>query len=264
MKKIAAYLPKSEKKNYPKEAFEALYKIEDKHFWFAVRQEIIKIVINKNIKQKKNHSFLEIGCGTGITLLLLEKLGFLITGLDIHREGLRLARKRTDARLLCASIYKLKEKNKYENIGLFDVIEHVNNDSLFLGTCQNMLKKGGRIVVTVPADMRLWSRMDEASGHKKRYTKHELIGLLQKSGFKVEYISYFNFLLYIPLFLFRRLSDEQMKKETQHRLLIEELRLPPFLINFILKWLLLIEAQLLRVTSIPFGTSLIVVGSKKD
>lgn len=264
MKKTVVGFPKQEKKNYPKEAFEALYKIEDKHFWFAVRQEVIKIIINKNIKQKKDHSFLEIGCGTGIVLLLLEKLGFSVTGLDIHREGLRLARKRTGAQLLYADIYKLKEKNKYENIGLFDVIEHVDNDALLLRTCRNMLIDGGRVVITVPADMRLWSRMDEASGHKRRYMKRDLINLLQKSGFKVEYSSYFNFLLYIPQFLFRRLSDIQMKKETQRYLLIEELRLPPFPINFLLKWLLLIESQILRVIPIPFGTSLIVVGSKKD
>lgn len=264
MKKKVVGFPKPEKKNYPKEAFEALYKIEDKHFWFAVREEVIKIVINKNIKQKKDHSFLEIGCGTGIVLLLLEKLGFSVTGLDIHREGLQLARKRTCARLLCADIYKLKEEKKYENIGLFDVIEHVDNDALFLTTCRNMLIDGGRVVITAPADMRLWSRMDEASGHKRRYTKRDLINLLQKSGFKVEYSSYFNFLLYIPQFLFRRFSDEQMKKATQHHLLVEELKLPPFPVNFLLKWLLLIEAQILRIIPIPFGTSLIVVGSRKD
>lgn len=264
MKKTVVGFPKSKKKNYPKEAFEALYKIEDQHFWFAVREEVIKIVINKNIKQKKDHSFLEIGCGTGIVLLLLEKLGFLVTGLDIHKEGLQLARKRTGARLLCADIYNLKEKNKYENIGLFDVIEHVDNDALFLTTCRKMLINEGRIVITVPADMRLWSRMDEASGHRRRYIMRDLISLLQKSGFKVEYSSYFNFLLYIPLFLFRKLSDEQMKKATQHDLLIEELKLPPFPVNFLLKWLLLIEAQILRVIPIPFGTSLIVIGLKND
>lgn len=264
MKKTIVGFPKPEKKDYPTEAFEALYKIEDKHFWFAVREQIIKIIINKNIKQKKGHSFLEIGCGTGIVLVLLEKLGFLVTGLDIHREGLQLARKRTKARLLCADVYKLKEKKKYENVGLFDVIEHVDNDALFLTTCRNMLMDRGRVIITVPADMRLWSRMDEASGHKRRYTKRDLINLLQKSGFKVEYSSYFNFLLYIPLFLFRRLSDEQMKKENQHHLLIEELKLPPLPVNFLLKWFLLIESQILRVIQIPFGTSLIVVGSRKD
>lgn len=264
MNKSESLTKTSVHKDYPTKAFEALYKVEDKHFWFAVRQEVIKIVINKNIRQKKGHSFLEIGCGTGIVLVLLEQLGFSVTGLDMHSEGLRFAKKRTKARLLCADIYNLDQTVKYENIGLFDVVEHVDDDVPFFKACREHLVKGGKLVATVPADMRLWSRMDEASGHKRRYDKSELINLLQKSGFKIDFISYFNFLLYVPQFLFRKFSDKQLQKETQQNLLIEELRLPSFPINFLLKWMLLVESQLLRFISLPFGTSLIVVGSKKD
>lgn len=253
-----------QKKDYPKEAFEALFKIEDKHFWFAAREEVIKIVLNTHVQEKKGQSFLEIGCGTGIVLMLLEKLGFSVTGLDIHQEGLRIARKRTKARLIRSDLFKLTTKEKYQNIGLFDVIEHIENDERFLRACRNILVDNGKVFITVPADTRLWSRMDEASGHKRRYSKQELISVLQESGFTVEYISYFNALLYVPLFLFRRFSDFHMREESQSNLLVEELKLPIAPVNVVLKWLLLAESQLLKFTSIPVGSSVIAVGVKKD
>lgn len=264
MKKIKILTSDVQHINYPKKAFEILYKIEDKHFWFAGRNEAIKIILNRFLKQSKKLHFLEIGCGNGIVLALLEKLGFTLTGLDIELAGLKIARKRTNVTLICADIYKLKSKDKYDAIGLFDVVEHIQDDESFLKKSKEFLKTDGKIILTVPADMRLWSQMDKASGHQRRYTRNSLTSLLRRSGFRIEFISYFNCLFYIPQLLFRRFSNKKMIGQNDNQVLIDQLKIPPLLINIALKWLISLEAQLLKIISIPFGASLIIVGSKKD
>lgn len=265
--KIVRFLNKSNTKsnNYPKEAFKILYEIEDKHFWFAGRKKLIKEVIEKFIKNKNKLSFLEIGCGNGILLSMFEKLGFSVTGLDINREGLKFARKRTNATLICASLSKFHPKGKYGAIGLFDVLEHIEDDKSFLEKCKSLLRAKGTIFITVPANMILWSKMDEVSGHKRRYTKKDLNILLQRTGYRVEFINYFNYILFIPLILFRKFHDIKLKirKSSGQSLLVDELRVPPLIINAILKWICFLEAQLVMIATIPFGASLVAVAKKE-
>lgn len=54
-------------------------------------------------------------------------------------------------------------------------------------------------VVTVPAYMSLWSNHDVVHQHKRRYTLSELKGKLFHASFKVEKISYYNSILFIPI-----------------------------------------------------------------
>ncbi len=147
---------------------------------------------------------------------------------------------------------------------MFDVIEHIQEDERFLKKSGELLKPGGKIIITTPADMKLWSRMDVVSGHKRRYTKKSLTNLLTKTDFRIEFISYFNCLFYIPQLLFRKLTADKMKKAKDTEILIDQLKLPPTPVNFIMKWLFLLESQLLRITTVPFGASLIVVASKRS
>ena len=56
-------------------------------------------------------------------------------------------------------------------IGLFDVLEHIENDKEFLSKLLNKLKKGARIYITVPAHNFLWSEIDRHGGHFRRHNK---------------------------------------------------------------------------------------------
>ena len=59
-----------------------------------------------------------------------------------------------------------------------------------------MLKPGGKVMITVPAFMWLWSYNDVINEHQRRYTATELAQKLEISGFRVKRKSYNNFFVF--------------------------------------------------------------------
>lgn len=85
----------------------------------------------------------------------------------------------------------------HDNLGEFDcilaceVMEHLEDDRLFLQKLFNSLKPGGQVLISVPARQCFWSIHDELVGHLRRYEKGELIALAEECGFtNVRVISY--------------------------------------------------------------------------
>ena len=84
-----------------------------------------------------------------------------------------------------------------DNLGEFDcilaceVMEHLEDDRLFLQKLFSSLKPGGQVLISVPARQCFWSIHDELVGHLRRYEKGELIALAEECGFiNVRVISY--------------------------------------------------------------------------
>jgi len=57
----------------------------------------------------------------------------------------------------------------FDSIVYADVLEHIDDDSRELSLACARLKPGGRVVVMAPAHQFLFSRLDEAAGHFRRY-----------------------------------------------------------------------------------------------
>lgn len=251
--------------DYPQNIYELLYKIEPNNFWFWGRNRIILTYINHFLRNKEESRLLEIGCGTGFALSFLEKAGFHISGLDISLNGLKFARKRSKkADLICADITKDKLNIKFDSVCLFDVLEHIPNDILFLRSCSKLIKQNGLIFITVPADMKIWSKVDEISGHKRRYDREKIIYLLKICGFTIEKISYFNFFLYFPELLSRKFHQKYSdSKNTDIVSVLSGLFNIPKIFNTILKIPLFLESVLLKYLSFNMGGSIIVAARKK-
>ena len=62
------------------------------------------------------------------------------------------------------------------------------------------MKENGRIYLTDSTYKTLWSVVDVFDGHFRRYTKEGIQNKLQRTGFQVEYITYFFTFLIIPIF----------------------------------------------------------------
>lgn len=252
---------KTKSMDYPGDVSKMLFDLEPEHFWFQGRNKIIYSLIEKVMNNPKGMSFLEVGCGTGYVLSFLEKKGLKVEGIDIFYKSLKLARGRTRAKLMRGDFRKINFSKKYDIIGFFDILEHIENDAFFLKRALKFLNPGGYVVITVPANMLLWSHVDKISGHKRRYNKKNLVDLVEYSGFSTKAVSYYNFFLFLPQLLLRKLV--KYRKNNSDILIDGGLRKLPSPVNFIFKMLMFIESGIIRYLPLPFGASLIIVGRKK-
>ena len=51
----------------------------------------------------------------------------------------------------------------------FNVLEHIKDDKLEIQNALNKLNPGGHLIILVPAHQKIYSKLDKAVGHYKRY-----------------------------------------------------------------------------------------------
>jgi 2-polyprenyl-3-methyl-5-hydroxy-6-metoxy-1,4-benzoquinol methylase len=200
--------------SYPEEGNSTCVQIEEESFWFNHRNRCITSLVSK---LSPGDSFLDVGGGNGFVSMALQEKGIETIILEPGEKGAANAKKRGLRNIICSTLENagLKERS-VGAIGLFDVLEHIENDAKFLTNLHHHLKNNGHIYITVPSFGFLWSDADDLAGHFRRYTLNELNSCLQKSGFKIIYASYFFSLLPIPIFLFRSLPFRFGFKKNQN------------------------------------------------
>ncbi len=245
--------------------FERLFNIEDRHFWFRARNDTIAAIVHSITESlAAGYRVVEIGCGTGNVLRFLDDIcpKGIVVGMDVFIEGLRYAHQRTSALLIQGDVQMPPFNLPFDLIGLFDVLEHLPNDRETLRAMNGMCADGGRLLLTVPAHMSLWSHIDETH-HYRRYEPDELSEKLVNAGYCVEYMTEYMMTLY-PLIWFGRRVTGLLRRTTsaQDDAATSELRITP-VVNEILYWLLKQEGRLIRRRKqLLFGTSLLVIARK--
>jgi len=248
--------------DYPPEAYALLSESEKTHFWFRGRNMVIRSVIQSSLHNYQGMRFLEVGCGTGFVLAELSRMGFAVTGLDMHKEGLAYARKRVpSAAFFTGKLDQYKPKNLFDAVGMFDVLEHIPNDTQAIRECSRLIGKNGMLYITVPARPELWSVYDDISGHKRRYTRESLIRVLTSVGLRIHSISYFGFSQYIPHLIMKRFILSGTSKDIMP-VLKKVVWQPPGLLNWLLEQSFILDMMIAKITPLPLGTSLIVAAQK--
>jgi SAM-dependent methyltransferase len=238
--------------------FEEMYKFEARHWWFVARRKIIENVI-KSLKLGKNVSIFDAGCGNGDNLSFLSKYGNVVA-MERDDNALKKAVSRATGKVfqgeLPGNIHaEIKKDN--DLIVMLDVLEHIDDDAGSLRKLNEYIKEEGKLVLTVPAYQFLWTKHDEQHHHKRRYTANDLKQLIENNGWKVNYISYFNTLLF-PLALIDRLKQKIFPVSDD-----EGLKMPPAFINSLFEKIFSFETGLIGRIKLPFGLSIIVVAGKK-
>ena len=242
---------------YPSSLYATIASVQEDHFWFTARSRMLTSFIQKEIPHHVGMKLLEIGCGTGIVMEKLEQMGFICTGLDINRQALVYAGRRTRGDLIRQSIFQYKPGKRYDVVGAFDVLEHIGDDVNFLKSCYRLLRPKGYVLLTVPAGMWLWSSVDRASGHVRRYEYNELSQKLKNAGFTVRSLVYWNSLL-LPLYeLWHRRSGL-----SKHDVVSAHLQKMPRVINTLLAWIFYMEHILSKYIRFPSGATLVVCAQK--
>lgn len=78
----------------------------------------------------------------------------------------------------------------YEGIYTSNVLEHIDDDQAALRALHRLLQDDAKLVIFVPAFMCLYSAMDTAVGHYRRYGRRELRDKLRGAGFEVMELHY--------------------------------------------------------------------------
>jgi SAM-dependent methyltransferase len=241
-----------------KNSYDIEWEVEGLHWWFVTRRKLLKsILLSFNFSLIKG-IVVDIGCGVGSNLKLLRSLGVSAIGLDKSIYALSLAKNRLKLPLINGDLNKLPIRSK--SIGLIiamDVLEHLENDLNGIREFYQVLKEGGILILTVPAFKFLWGTQDIVTGHKRRYSIKEISSKLKNEGFEILRSSYFNFFLFFPILLTRRMIHLlDLKIESENKINF------PFL-NSILKTVFSFEPYLLNYFSFPFGVSILCIARKK-
>lgn len=79
-----------------------------------------------------------------------------------------------------------------DSVVFLNVLEHLEDDRAVLRNLFETVPAGCRIVALVPYNMKLYSEMDKALGHYRRYGKGELDEKMRDAGLEVEKQFFFN------------------------------------------------------------------------
>lgn len=223
------------------------------HFWMKSRFRAVESIL---AKEKIGLTFLEIGCGHGAVIKQFEdRFDAEVDGCDLNMLALNQI-KETRGKIFCLDIFdKPKELlDKYDGVLLLDVIEHINNDSFFLENSLAYVKKGGLVIINVPALNSLFSKYDISAGHKRRYNKRMMRELFRKCNIKEVSISYWGLSL-IPIAIIRKIMLNFISKE---KIISKGFKTPNQTVNTIFNWMLTVENKIFK--SPCLGTSLIAIG----
>lgn len=244
--------------------YSLINQVEGSHFWFAGRNRLIRAIIHRFLPKLRGLAFLEVGFGTGIVLQLVEEMGFKVWGIDVNHQALAFARCRTGANLARQSFYSYRLKPRFDAVGAFDVLEHQAQDEVFLRRCYRLLKPGGYLILTVPAGPKLWSSIDEISGHKRRYSHLELLAKVQRAGFAVVFWNYWQVITLPLFFMWRVWVGRHQANRQPHTMMKTYLNRLPWFVNQALYLLLVLEQGLVFRCRFPAGASLILCAQRGE
>lgn len=238
--------------------YEILYDSEADHWWLASRRRMVVDWIEQRYPGRRDLQILDVGCGTGMMLVDMARLGNA-QGIDASDEALGFCRRRGLTSVQKGNVARLPfADDSFDVLTGVDILEHIDDDAGALREWGRVLKPGGRLFLFVPAHQWLWSLQDEISGHRRRYTMRRLRRVVQDAGLQVERQSYVSTFLF-PVIVLGRIWLKALRRFHTVR---TENTLHPSWSNGILRRVFSAEIPLLRRSNFPFGASLLCVARK--
>jgi len=226
----------------------------ENHWWWRAREELIVAVLRTWIPRGEKASVLDIGCGNGLFFDRLGEFGdvegieadaSVVTADGSHRDRIHIAPFTPD----------YDTDKRYDLILMLDVLEHLSNPADTLHRAVELLHDDGIVLITVPAFDLLWTVHDDHNHHLKRYTKRSFAALARQSGLRIHQDRYcFHWVFFAKLAV--RLKETlrigsndiaDSPVSPLNRLLFHATRFDEFVLGRL---------------PVPFGSSLLVVGSK--
>lgn len=187
----------------------------NRHPWELSRCDCILRVICEHLDQDRyNFIFADVGAGDKY---FAQKLTFIknttVIAIDKQYKELIIDEKG----ILCLCDISMIKKESVDILIMMDVIEHVEDESLFLLEVFSKVKLYGLIIMTVPAWQFLYSSHDVFLNHYRRYNRYQLRSLLKKRGVVIEQCYYFYFTLFLVRVITKFLEKITLKNSISNK-----------------------------------------------
>lgn len=190
--------------SYPESDLSALEEIEPRSYWFKHRNDVIASIVSQH---PPDGTIIDIGGGNGFVSQALTTAGFPTVVIEPDQSG-ALAAQRRGLPVIQAAFQNLEiPPGTLSAAGMFDVLEHIEDDRGALVRLRNLLVPDGIIYIAVPALNALWSNEDVEAGHFKRYSRSHLTRVLRGAGFEPLRATYFFSALVPAVMLLRSLPS---------------------------------------------------------
>jgi 2-polyprenyl-3-methyl-5-hydroxy-6-metoxy-1,4-benzoquinol methylase len=165
-----------------------------------VRKYTLRSKLNLINSLSTKGNILDIGCGTGEFLNICKENKWNTTGIEPSNKGRNQAIQNYALQVYDeAGINKL-EKNKFDVITMWHVLEHVPQLQQRIEEIKTLLKKGGTLVIAVPNRMSYdaklykenWAGYD-VPRHLYHFSPQDITNLFEKHSFKIQKIKPMNF-----------------------------------------------------------------------
>jgi SAM-dependent methyltransferase len=148
---------------------------------------------------------LEVGAGIGqITgaLLAISDIERLVSIEPDSNFYAKLAGKFPGHSVVQGTIEDLQGEKAWDAVVNINVLEHIKNDERELKNYHDQLRKNaGVLCLFVPARMEIYAEIDRDFGHFRRYGKLELKEKLERAGFQILRLRYYNLAGYFAWWL---------------------------------------------------------------
>ncbi len=242
--------------------YELSKEIQFDHWHFFGRKKIIQTIVDYFIKPTHSLSIADVGCGYGCNIPVLSKYGF-VTALEPYEDARKYVQEKWGPQVEVVQWESPSpHKKRFDLIVLSDVLEHIADDKVAADWIYDHLNLNGHCIITVPAHQFLWTQMDDAVHHYRRYDETSLRALFENK-FRISYFTYYNFFLFpvkLAFVLFDRIIQTLFPRSAK-RSFNEVL---PCGINRFFKFALLIETVCMRFRiRFPYGASIVMVAGKE-
>lgn len=227
------------------------------HWWLTSKYSILKDMLKTHISAETSlDPMLDVGCGGGIFLKNLSDITNQQFGTDINFEILSKEKKNEIAATLSNAKQLPYKSETFSLVSVIDILEHVDDDDLAIRELFRVLRKGGWLLVSVPAFMALFGEHDRLFGHFRRYSKSEIARKIKSSGFHIKKITYIQPLFFLPLLIKRRFFTSKDN-------LLGDFNVPNEKINSFLHKLVSFERFPLRYINFPIGATVLMLAHKR-